>query len=200
MLGHRPRTLSPARSARRRERGAVLVEFAMVALIMVTMLAGTFDFGMAWRASLGVTEAARAGARVGSSLSNDISADQSLMTSAQSAMASAGLLEKVTRVVIYKSDQPNGKIPVGCKTNTLSNLCNVFTGTQFRNLGTTPAINAKGCLTGSQSQKWCPTDRVKTQISAEYIGVWVEIEYQYEFRLLGTSRKIERYAVMRLEP
>lgn len=183
-----------------RERGAVLVEFVMVALILVTLLAGTFDLGLAWRAGLGVTEGARAGARVGSSMGNDINADKSLLTSTQSALASAGLLPKVTRVVVFKADTANGAVPATCKVANTSGACNIFTGNQFRNMGASPAIGATGCLTASQRQGWCPTTRERVQLRAEYIGVWVQIRYDYQFRLLGTSRTIERTSVMRLEP
>jgi Flp pilus assembly protein TadG len=183
-----------------RERGAVLVEFAMVAMILVTVLAGTFDLGMAWRSGLGVTEAARAGARVGSGQGKALTADRSLLLSAQAAMASSDLLPDVTRVVVYRSATADGVMPSGCKTTATNSNCNVFTGTQFRNIIATSALTSTGCLTGSQSQNWCPTQRVTTQLTAQYIGVWIQIRYDYDFRLLGTSRLIERSAVMRLEP
>ena len=49
----------------RSERGAELIEFAIVAPILILLLAGIFDFGMMFRTYEAVTNAAREGARVG---------------------------------------------------------------------------------------------------------------------------------------
>jgi Flp pilus assembly protein TadG len=47
------------------ERGAELIEFAIVAPILILLMAGIFDFGMMFRTYEAVTNAAREGARVG---------------------------------------------------------------------------------------------------------------------------------------
>lgn len=56
-------TVSPVR--RRSEHGAELIEFAIVAPILILLIAGIFDFGMMFRTFEAVTNAAREGARVG---------------------------------------------------------------------------------------------------------------------------------------
>ncbi len=55
----------PRQSLWRSERGAELIEFAMVMPILILLLAGIFDFGMMFRSLEAVTNAAREGARVG---------------------------------------------------------------------------------------------------------------------------------------
>jgi Flp pilus assembly protein TadG len=50
----------------RRERGAELIEMAMVTPILLMIMAGIFDFGMLFRSWEVVTNAAREGARIGS--------------------------------------------------------------------------------------------------------------------------------------
>jgi len=47
------------------ERGAELIEFAVVMPILIFIIAGIFEFGMMFRALEAVTNAAREGARVG---------------------------------------------------------------------------------------------------------------------------------------
>jgi len=47
------------------ERGGELIEFALVAPILMLLIAGIFDFGMMFRTYEAVTNAAREGARVG---------------------------------------------------------------------------------------------------------------------------------------
>jgi Flp pilus assembly protein TadG len=53
------------RSRWRSERGAELIEFAIVAPILIFILAAIVDFGMLFRTYEAVTNAAREGARVG---------------------------------------------------------------------------------------------------------------------------------------
>ena len=53
------------RSRWRSERGAELIEFAIVAPILIFIIAGLVDFGMMFRTYEAVTNAAREGARVG---------------------------------------------------------------------------------------------------------------------------------------
>jgi Flp pilus assembly protein TadG len=53
------------RSRWQSDRGAELIEFALVAPILIFLIAGIVDFGMMFRALEAVTNAAREGARVG---------------------------------------------------------------------------------------------------------------------------------------
>ena len=63
-----------------RERGAALIEFAFVCMLLVTLVAGAWDYGRGWRAGLSATEAARTGARVGSGQGKFIQADFAALT------------------------------------------------------------------------------------------------------------------------
>jgi hypothetical protein len=53
------------RAGRHRERGAVVVEFALVCLLLLLLLMGTTEFGRAWYTVHMLSSAAREGARVG---------------------------------------------------------------------------------------------------------------------------------------
>jgi len=57
--------MAQLRSGWRSERGAELIEFAVVMPILIFVIAGIFEFGMMFRALEAVTNAAREGARVG---------------------------------------------------------------------------------------------------------------------------------------
>jgi Flp pilus assembly protein TadG len=57
--------MAQVRSGWRSERGAELIEFAIVMPILIFIIAGIFEFGMMFRAFEAVTNAAREGARVG---------------------------------------------------------------------------------------------------------------------------------------
>jgi Flp pilus assembly protein TadG len=196
-LSHRPR-FAPGRHEH--ERGAVLVEFATVAIFLVVLLAGAFDFGMAWRAGLGVTEAARAGARVGSSGGIAVTADRDLLLSVQAALASSELINDVDRVVVYNATT-NAAVPATCKTGTGNGEpCDAFTASEFKAITAGSALDANGCIVDSARKGFCPKTRNSVQLTANYLGIWVRIRYDYQFGVLGSSRLIERTAVMRIEP
>jgi len=186
------------------ERGAVLVEFALVGTLLVTILAGAYDLGQAWRSGLAVIESARAGARVGSSQGVSSNADFSLLSSMKAALSSSGTLDDVTRVVIFKSTTEDGAVPTTCRTATASTSspCNILTGAQLQALPASvgTALQANGCVINSVARDWCPTTRNDVQASADYLGVWVQIEHDHLFPIFGSSLTIERTAVMRLEP
>jgi Flp pilus assembly protein TadG len=57
--------MAAIRSNWRSERGAELIEFALIAPILIFIIAGIIDFGMMFRTFETVTNAAREGARVG---------------------------------------------------------------------------------------------------------------------------------------
>jgi Flp pilus assembly protein TadG len=57
--------MAEIRSRWQSERGAELIEFAIVAPILIFIIAGLVDFGMMFRTYEAVTNAAREGARVG---------------------------------------------------------------------------------------------------------------------------------------
>ncbi len=181
-----------------RERGAAIVELAIVAMLLVALIAGTYDFGMAWKTTLGVTEGSRAAARVGSAVGPDINADKSIVTGLQSTLASSGLLDDVERVVIFKATNLDGAVPALCKTSTASG-CNVFTGAEFRLVKQATLVDANGCLAVG-SKGYCPKARDNVQLNAHYIGIWVKVRYDYEFGFNGTGIDIERATIMRLEP
>lgn len=186
-----------------RERGAVLVEFALVGLILVGLLGAAFDYGMAWRVGLAANEGVRAGARVGSGQGKELTADYSLLSSMRSALESSGMLDQVERVVVFEAATSTGSVPTTCVTgNGNGQECNILTGDQFRGFSTDPddATDSNGCVTPALTKRWCPNERIDVQLTADYLGVWVRIRHDYMFPLLGDDIGVDRTAVMRIEP
>ncbi|CAN5622544.1 hypothetical protein BH10ACT1_BH10ACT1_20250 [soil metagenome] len=189
--------------ADRRERGTVLVEMAIVSVFLLTIAAGAFDLGMAWRGGLGVNEAARTGARVGSAQGPLREADFYALSGVKSALTSSGQIDDVTRVVVFRSTSATGTIPTACKTSSTTD-CQVISGADFRTAwesqAVTTATTTTGCLQIATAKNWCPTTRINTQAVAEYYGVWVQVQHDYQFPMMGSGISIARTAVMRLEP
>jgi Flp pilus assembly protein TadG len=197
-----------------RERGATLVEFAFVGMFLLVLVAGTFDYGFAWRTGLAVNESARAGARVGSGQALSRGADYYALNSVKSALTASGAIDQVQKVVIFKSTTSDGVVPSTCLQGSPTGTCNVLTGAQLKALSvssydltisTDPAVapTGSGCLKSSAAQRvgWCPSARSNDQdAGADYYGVYVEAAYPRKFTSFGGSITVTRTAVMRLEP
>ncbi len=187
-----------------RERGAVLVELSIVSVFLLTLFAGTYDYGLAWRTGLTANEAARTGARVGSARGPELDADFSALSGVKAALTSSGKLDEVERVVIFKASGTDGDVPDACKDGT-GGACQVIDGDDFRtdwDEATTfaDATDGSGCLDVSSVKGYCPAGRENNQADAEYYGVWVKLRHEFEFSLLGDHADVTRTAVMRLEP
>jgi Flp pilus assembly protein TadG len=205
ILSHHARTpVSRGRAAARSIVGAALVEFAFVAMFLLVLLGGTYDYGMAWRLSVITNEAARGGARTGSALGKSYLADWSALSNAKAALVSANKLSTVQLVVIYKSTAANGAAPAGCLTGTSTTAtCNVLTGAQFSALAQSDFNTTTGCINSTKAvaANWCPSSRNNTQLTADYYGFLVKTQYTKQFKAVGgAGPTATRYVVMRLEP
>lgn len=185
-----------------RERGAVLVEFAMVMTLLLTMGLGIYEFGFAWRSAASVTSGSRSAARTVSSLATDDSADYQALSSIRSDLQASGLLSKLQLVVIYKSTTADGDVPAACMTNTSTGaLCDIYTGDQVRTMLESDFSTTTGCLSsGMTVANYCPNVRNPIMASADYVGVWVKVRHDYQTGLFGAGIDITKYAVMRVEP
>jgi Flp pilus assembly protein TadG len=185
-----------------RERGAVLVEMALIVSLLITLVLGVFEIGMAWSDHQAVTQASRSGARVGSQLGTAAQSDNQILRAVQ-----AGLQDQastVTRIVVYEADA-NGEMPAACKTASApysgAAHCNVYDAATFAELGTASKWGS-GSACGTLDDNWCSaTDRDNAQDSATYLGVYVEVERQYLTGLFGGgTHRMSEHTVMRVEP
>lgn len=191
----------PTRRHRRSERGASLVELAFVCTFLVTIIAGTYDFGQGWRGGLAVNEASRTAARTSSAMGKKWYADWYGLSGAKAALANSGMLNYVDRVVIYKSTAANGSVPTECTTATsTTQLCNIITGAQFRAMTQANFNTTTGCMTTATVRNWCPSSRSNIQLTSDYYGIWINVDIPKMFKFLGTTTSVSRETVMRLEP
>ena len=198
------RTLRPpdlSRLRRRDERGAVLVEFAMVLTFLLTIGFGVYEFGFAWRSSASATSSVRSAARTVSSLGVSREADFQALSSLRADLEANDLLGTVELVVVYRSSTAtNGAVPATCTTNSpTGSLCNIYTEADLLGLDLDD-FDADGCLIGATVANYCPADRNPIMSTADYVGVWVKLRHEYQTKLFGSGIDIKRSAVMRIEP
>lgn len=193
-----------------RERGAVIVELAMVVPILMTLVLGMFEIGMAWGHSQTVVQASRSGARTVSQLGTFGGADQQALLAVISTFGDD--VDDIQRVIIF--DASNGSdLPSGCDVagnmvpNPPTPMCNVYGADDFAQAHD-PAFfdsngTASGCGSTGASRLWCPdsSNRSDAQITATEVGVFVEFEAERASGLFGSSPfTISRTTVMRIEP
>jgi Tfp pilus assembly protein PilV len=192
------------RRARNDDRGIVLIEFVLVAPLLLLIMLGIFEYGNAWRQTGSVERAAQQGARTAASMANHRFADFEALRAIDTATRDLPGLT-VDRVVIYRANgSTNGDVPnAACFSGSVSGVCNHYTGSQVRS--TSPSGFSGGTSTapscaGSLDAAWCPLGRSRDQATITRIGVHVTLTYTSVTNLLPTTITIERNAVYQIDP
>lgn len=189
------------RARRRGDRGASLVELALVLPLVALLAFGTIEFGLTWRDSMTISNSLRSGVRVGSNAGDDRLADFNVLKQVEAAIAEIDntLIE---RVVIYKSTTSDGAAPQACIDGTSqAGICNVYSAAQMSTL-TESDFDDPAC-SGDPDSAWCPTAREDRQVvGADYLGVWVQVHREWITGLFPPSAGLTMTdtTVMQLEP
>lgn len=187
---------------RRQERGAVLVELTLVVPILVTLVLGMFEVGMAWGATQTVVQSARSGARTVSQLGDYAYSDQEGLRAVLSTFGDD--VDRVERVTFYEYDasEPDG-VPFGCRTSSQAGFCNTY-GTSDFLLVTNDAhfADSEASCGGEASAPWCPiSQRDNSQLNATLIGVEVEFRHARVSGFFGVGdMTLTQRTVMKIEP
>ena len=184
-----------------RQRGAVLVELTLVVPVLVTIVLGMFEIGMAWSSSQTVVQSSRSGARTVSQLGTYAYSDQEALRSALSSFGTD--VGQVRRVSIYEYDaaEPNG-VPSSCTTGTTGNR-NSYGPLDFAQVTNAShfADSDTACGTANASSSWCPTGRSDSQSTATLVGVEVEYAHTPVSGFFGVADRIlTQRIVMKIEP
>jgi hypothetical protein len=149
------------------ERGSTILEFALVAVVLFTIV-----FGLLVRANNSVEsstdEAARRGAIAGASPSADWMVLQQLQ------VRGALTVADIDRVVIFRADSSDSQPSELCRGGTaVAGECNVYEREDFD-----LASSAFNCSNPALDASWCPTLRSDSATDFDYIGVWVEATHR----------------------
>jgi hypothetical protein len=182
----------------RSQRGAALVEAALVLPIMVLILVGILEFGLLFTSYSTTTASSRSGVRLGATrYATATSASQKLIeadTIAAAVSADLEVLNNATPVgmVVYRVNPssteglpvggfPGNNMAGGCSSNCIRYTWNNSTKTMNRTGGTWTSPDACG-------------------LSVDSVGVFVQTRHSYITRMLGSQRFVNGHTVMRLEP
>jgi hypothetical protein len=190
----------------RGDEGAILVEFALFAPMLVVLAMGLLEFGLAFKQANTLRTATRAAARAGSNTfaggGNSSDADLNILLSLKAGVSSIDS-DDIVRVVIYRANSSSGDVPATCKGFNPSNglygspggaNCNVYTGDFLAALGTT--------WNDGYDNGWEPeTARdVDSVGGTDFIGVYIATDHALLTGIFGDSLTMTDNTVMRLEP
>lgn len=190
--------IAPWGPRRQDERGATLLEFALVTPVLLLLVFGAVEYGLFFKNYLTVSNTTRTGARVASATGSGADSDYQILQAVKAAAtALPGGSDSIQLISIYRANSAGGAPTATCQTSSsAADRCNVYTASAFSQ----PATRF-GCGAGTLDTAWCPTTRQDSQaIGPDYIGVWVKTTHGFVTKLFGTSRTITDSVVMRIEP
>jgi hypothetical protein len=187
-----------SRSRCRNDRGATLIEFALVVPLLLLLAFGVAEMGLAWVSNNRVEGAVSTAARIASSSGSLAEADRSVLQSLQAALPPEQLAG-VDRVVIFKPSDASGTVPAGCikpvgSTNQVgvSGSCNTYAGDTVRSVPND---------LGTADNSWAPaTRRDNLSDPPDYIGVWVRTTHDAKTGTFFDDMTITKVSIYRIQP
>lgn len=162
------------------ERGATLVEGALVAPLFFLLIFSILEFGLVFRQYLTMSTADRNGTHAASTAGNAAQADYVTLQAIKKSSTTIKTSE-IAAIVIFKASGPAASINdvtlQACLTASVAGVCNRYTATDLAR----PVGDFGNCSLGSASPDrfWCPTTRVVAASGPpDYIGVYITTRYQ----------------------
>lgn len=213
--GRRRRFATTDATGRRRFRGddgTALVEAAFVTPVFLVFVLGLLDYGLLLKDYLALNYTSNMAGRSAAIAGNKADADYQVLQAV--ARASAAIPRAtVQRVVVFRAGGDTDVLDATCAGGTASTTessgalpwashkCNVYTSA---NLVSTYPSSTFGCGIAALDRFWCPTSRKYATTGAngppDWIGVYVEVRYQFATRLFGNTRTLKSTSILRIEP
>lgn len=172
------------------QRGAVLVEAAIVMPLVALLLFGILEYGLLFGDDMRLANSLRSGARTAAALTSlNASDDYAVLKAVQA--GSGKVAPQIQLLVIYKSNGPSDVPTKACEEGlSQPGECNVYTQNDFNMTET--QLEATGA-----SNSWPPDERIP---GTDYIGVWAKVDHKWITGFFGTDHEVTDSAVMRVQP
>lgn len=176
------------RQRTRDESGAVAIETALITGLLLLIVLGAFEYGMAFRSWFGLAASSREGARVGASVGPINGADCAILQASAAALASTSGNE-VVRIRIFDHDAASG-------TDGDANSYRPFVD------GVDDPALQRCTNWFVETASWAETTRDNTGTERDWLGVEVTYQHNWITGFLWWSGGVEwsNRSVMRLEP
>ena len=183
------------------ERGAALIEAALVTPVFLLVLFSIMEMGLLFRDSLTTDNASREGARAASTRGSQADADYYILRTVEHGLEAMGL-ERLQYVVVFKATGPNDTVPGACRTASQAGLCNHYTAADFfAELDDAGGNDTGNFRCGSLDSSWCATTR-ETSLSAgtDFIGIHIETRHDFITGFFADGNDLGETTILRLEP
>ncbi len=181
---------------RPRERGAALVEFAILAPLLFLLLYGIIELGLGLREQLTMSNAVTTGARIGSVLGTDLESDIAILKAVEASLVGGTDIDVVTSVVIYEAN-PDGS-STGNENHSTSDPADPTCAWNPCPDPTHPSFGGYGSPSG-----WVPTDRDTALPDPDILGLRINYQHEWITSLIpwmATPASWTADARVRLEP
>jgi Flp pilus assembly protein TadG len=184
------------RTRRCNSRGAAMVEFALVLIPLCLIIFGLVEFGFIYRASLDVSSASRAGARIGAAEPKADTFYADIFNAAITAGNNIGFSngDFICVYQVNNSVNPNGTPTGSCASNPNARMI-TYNGSSW-----SPAITSINDASGP----WSKTARQDclSSTNPDSVGVEVSVTHHSITGFFGNfnNMRLTEHTVMRLEP
>lgn len=178
-----------SRLRQRNERGATMIEFAIVFPLIIVLVMGIAEFSLAFKDWLTISHASREGARAGATAANDIAADIQVLNAIEQALT-GGDLQAITNVVVSDPDGAQSTT----YTYTGDPIC-AWTPCPDPAAGAPPLYAPP-----YQAPNYLPETRDVTAPSPGRIKVAITLTHQWFTGLFANTSVWTSDTIMRLEP
>lgn len=181
----------------RGDRGATLVEGALVTPVLLLFIFGIFEFGLAFRDYLTVANSTRDGVRTASVAGAELDADY--RTLAAIADASAVLPDgAIEEIVIFKATGPDDVPAANCET---AGTCNRYTWSDLNRPPEEFGCHTSTLAPNAPDRHWCPNTRdVSVGTGLDFIGVSILVRHEYVTGLFGADIDLDDRMILKVEP
>ena len=193
---------------RKKERGATLVEAALVTPLFLLLILGVVEVSLVLFNTNALQNGSRLAARQASASATDAYAD---FTSLKFSLQAIGTMSNsLDAIIIFRADRPSGSLPSSCLTalnggqSGVVGECNIYRGDQAKtadklNFGFTYGSNEDYTL---WDQYWPPTSRfdaITETVGPDFVGVYVQAQHSSLTGLIP-HRKMTATSVFQIEP
>lgn len=181
--------------------------------IFLLLVFGILEYGLVYRDSLTIGDAASDGVRTAAILGAVPNADFSVMKQVRQSLSAIDP-ESIDRVVIFRVKAGSFKstkdaiqqMPAGCREATTSQPgCNVYPGHDaYIALQSTPPAQAyfECNSTGDRACGYPPNSRLTGAGNTviDYVGIYIKVKHSFVTGLFGSISGLEQARILRFEP
>ena len=187
------------RLRRRDQRGAVLVEAALVTPFVMLLFFSIIWGALVFRAYLTVDHAAKVGARQASIADSATDADYQVLQTVKQQVTALNV-KAIQSIVIYKASGFNQAPPAACTANgavtSAANSCNVYGPDDFTTPDSTFLADGYGKAAGFPSSVRASSIQAT---DGNYIGVYLRVSTNAGTMGIPTPGTVSRFQVLHME-